>query len=205
VEDLGPDDTGLRDKQHRITAKVAVMTRHAGNVTHLFAPEPGAGPKELLNIRRLVEYVLLELHPYANSEGVTLRPNLADVEPIIFNKDSALQALGNVIHNAIRYSHRGGVVKIVLFLLNPTENAGAGLCVDVEDTGIGIREEDQEKIFELSVRGDGLIKPGSGLGLYLAREAMRRQGGDLILVRSSLNQGTVFRVFFPYATVEFEA
>ena len=73
------------------------------------------------------------------------------------------------------------------------------IYVEVKDTGKGIREEDQDKIFELRVRGDGLIEPGSGLGLYCAREAARRQGGDVILVSSSLNQGSVFRITFPYS------
>ena len=78
------------------------------------------------------------------------------------------------------------------------------IYVEVKDTGKGIKEEDQDKIFELSVRGDGLIEPGSGLGLYCAREAARRQGGDVILVSSSLNKGSVFRIIFPYSDIDSE-
>jgi signal transduction histidine kinase len=204
VEELGPDDIGLRDKQHRITAKASEMVRRADNIMDLFAPEPLAGPMELLNIKRLVLSVLLELGVDADYKGVTLRHELADAEPVTFHRHSALRALGNVIENAIKYSHRGGVVRVTLFLHNPAEGTDTWLCVDVKDNGIGIPEEDQDRIFELRVRGDGLIEPGSGLGLYVAREAMRRHGGDLILVSSSPNQGSVFRLLFPYSPIELE-
>lgn len=203
LEELGEEQNDLRDKQHRITAKANEMAQHADNITHLFAPEPGALPKELLSIRRFVEHVLLELYLYAQSRGVILMPDLHDMEPVALNRDSALLVLRNVIHNAIRYSHRGGVVKIALFLRTPEEETGEGICVDVKDSGIGIREEDQDKIFDLRKRGDGLIEPGSGLGLFCAREAARRMGGDVILVSSSLNQGSVFRVIFPYGNGDF--
>ena len=73
------------------------------------------------------------------------------------------------------------------------------IYIEVKDTGRGISEEDQNRIFEPRVRGDGLIESGHGLGLYLARRAARRQGGDVILVRSSPNQGSVFRILLPYS------
>jgi signal transduction histidine kinase len=72
------------------------------------------------------------------------------------------------------------------------------VAVEVRDRGRGIREEERERIFELRERGDGLIEPGSGLGLYAARQAARRQGGDVVLVRSGPNQGSVFKATFPY-------
>jgi len=72
------------------------------------------------------------------------------------------------------------------------------IYIEVKDTGKGIKEEDQEKIFDLNIREDGLIKPGSGLGLYLARKTARYQGGDVILVHSSPNQGSLFRIILPY-------
>ena len=147
--------------------------------------------------------MLLELYLYAQSQGVALMPNLHDMEPIAFNRDSILLALRNVIHNAIKYSPRGRVVEIDLSLEKAEEGPGKMICVEVKDTGKGIRAEEQDKIFELNKRGDGLIEPGSGLGLYLAREAARRQGGDVILVSSSLGQGSVFRVILPYGNGDF--
>jgi signal transduction histidine kinase len=199
LEGLEEEQNVLRDKQNRIVAKAQELTQHADNILDVFAPERDELQKELLSMRRLVEHVLLELYPYAQSKGVTLRPNLEDVEPTVLDRNLTSQALRNVIHNAIKYSHPGGVVEIDLSLEAGEEGAEKTICIEVKDTGKGIREEDRDKVFGLRRRANGLIEPGSGLGLYCAREAARRQGGDLILVSSSLNQGSVFKVTLPYS------
>jgi signal transduction histidine kinase len=196
---LEEEQNVLRDKQDKIIIKAQDLTQHAVNTMDVFALERNKSQKELLSIKQLIEYALLELYHYAESKGVILRPSLQDVEPTMLDKYPTLKALMNVIHNAIKYSLPGGVVETALFLdigvLKGTEKA---ICIDVKDTGKGIKEQDQDKIFDLRVRGDGLIEPGSGLGLYCAREAARSQGGDVILVSSGLNQGSIFRIMFPY-------
>jgi signal transduction histidine kinase len=202
LEGLSEAQGSLRDKQNEIIAKAQELAQHADNILDIFAPEQKEIQKELLNIRGLVEGVLVELYLYAESKRVTLRTNLADVEPTLLHRGLTLRSVKNLIHNAIRYSYPGGVVEITLALKRAErKNPGKVIWVEVKDTGKGIREEDQGKIFELRVRGDGLIETGSGLGLYLARQAARRQGGDVILVHSSLNQGSVFRIILPYTAM----
>lgn len=202
LEGLSEAQDSLRARQHEIIAKAQVLDQHADNIMDVFAPDQDELPRELLNVRGLVEGVLVELYLYAESRRVTLRTHLADVDPTLLNRDLTLRSVKNVIHNAIRYSHPGGVVDITLTLnRNKRKNPGKVIWVEVKDTGQGIPEEEQGTIFELGVRGDGLIQTGSGLGLYLARQAARRQGGDVILVRSSLNQGSVFRIILPYTAM----
>jgi signal transduction histidine kinase len=201
LEGLGEEQSVLRDKQNNIIATADELTQRAENIVDLFAPEGDKLQKELLSMRRLVESVLVGLFRYARSEGVTLMPKLDDVEPSVLDRHWTLVALNNVIRNAIKYSFPGGVVEIGLSPERGEGGAWAWICTEVKDTGKGIPEEDQEQIFELRKRADGLIEPGSGLGLYLARMAARRQGGDVILVRSNLNQGSVFRILLPYRGV----
>jgi len=202
LEGLSEAQDSLRARQNEIIAKAQVLDQHADNILDVFAPERDEPPKELLNIRGLIEGVLVELYLYAESKRVTLRTHLADVEPTLLHRDLTLRSVKNVIHNAIRYSHPGGVVDIALTLnRNKRKNPGKVICVEVKDTGKGIKGEDQDTIFDLNVRGDGLIQTGSGLGLYLARQAARRHGGDVILVHSSLNQGSVFRIILPYTAM----
>jgi signal transduction histidine kinase len=200
LEGLSEAQDSLRDKQHAIIAEAQKLDQHADNILDVFAPEQEEPQRELLNIRGLVEGVLVKLYLYAESKRVTLRTNLADVEPTLLNRDLTLRSVKNVIHNAIRYSYPGGVVETTLTLRRARrKNRGKVIWVKVKDTGSGISEEKQGTIFELRVRGDGLIQTGSGLGLYLARQAARRQGGDVILVRSGLNKGSVFKIILPYS------
>ena len=67
-----------------------------------------------------------------------------DGEPVLLNRNLILQALKNVVHNAIKYSYQGGVVGIALFL----EESGMGrsICVEVRDSGKGVREEDGDRV-----------------------------------------------------------
>jgi signal transduction histidine kinase len=199
LDGLEEDQIVLREKQDLIIAKAQELLQSARNALDLSEPEEGELEKELLNVKGLVEMVLRELYLYAHSKGVKLLASLADVEPTMLERYSTSDILRNIIHNAIKYSFRGGVVETVLSIrTGMLEGSEKAICIDVKDTGKGIPKEQQDKIFGRGVRGHGSIEPGRGLGLYLARRAARRQGGDVILVRSSPNQGTVIRILLPY-------
>lgn len=200
LEGLGKEQTALRDKQDGIIAKSNELQQHSMNIPYVFAFEPHKLKKELLNIRQLIESVLLELFPYAESQGVTLRPNLADIEPIFLDRDLTKLAIRNLVHNAIKYSERGRVVEIILTVEEGGASQEKEAVITIKDSGRGIKDDDKDSLFELNMRGDGLIETGSGLGLYCTRRAARLQGGDVILESSSPNQGSVFTVRFPYET-----
>ena len=204
LEELPRDQLALRDKQNRIIAIAQELIQHANNIMDLYAPEPESPQQQMLDFRLLVEEVLRASLHQADSGPVRLISRLVDIEPVLLCRDLTWQSLTNVIRNAIKYSHPGGVVETVLFLQEKDPHGGPGksICVDVKDTGKGIKEEDRDRIFELRTRADGLVEPGSGLGLYLARRAARRQGGDVILVSSKVNEGSTFRIILPYGAGE---
>jgi signal transduction histidine kinase len=189
---LRPDQIDLREKQKSIAALAYELLRHAENVVGLFVLEPELPERELVNLPGLIDKVLAELFPFAETQGVTLRRELAMLEPTQGNRYLMSQIFANVIHNAIKYSMPGGVVNVKMYLQDEM------IRVDVHDRGRGVEEQDKTRIFELRTRGDGLIQPGSGLGLYYARELARLHGGDLVLVESRVNQGSTFRVLLPY-------
>ena len=201
LEDLPKDQLALRDKQNQITATVQELKQHAKNIMDLYALPQESLQQEMLIFRHLVESVLAKLiEDYAENKAVRLLPNLIDIKPVLLNRDLTLQSLENVIQNAIKYSKPGGVVEVTLSLSDKGPKGGREkwIWIDVKDTGQGIKEEDWEKIFELRRRANGLVEQGSGLGLYLAREAARRQGGDVILVCSKVNEESTFRIILPY-------
>lgn len=101
------------------------------------------------------------------------------------------EALFNVVDNAVKYTPSGGQVTI-------SARSFDFFCrVDVEDTGPGIPEEEQGKIFNRFYRekASGGTE-GLGLGLYLAREILTRQGGHIRVV-SSPGKGCVFSLYLP--------
>ena len=101
------------------------------------------------------------------------------------------EALCNVVDNAVKYTPAGGRVTISAQLLD-------SFCrVDVADTGPGIPEEEQGAVFDRFYRGTGTrAADGLGLGLYLAREILSKQGG-YIKVASRPGEGSIFSLYLP--------
>jgi signal transduction histidine kinase len=111
------------------------------------------------------------------------------------------QILTNVLDNALKFTHHGHV-GLVVRPINADDRggpAGAGVEFVVSDTGIGIREEDQESVFESYRQVDGSMTRrygGNGLGLAICRELTVLMGGS-ISVQSQFGVGSTFVVRIP--------
>lgn len=109
-----------------------------------------------------------------------------------FDRKWTAEAVGNLVDNAIKYTPKGGLVEI------SARRYSFFVCIDIRDTGIGIREEEIPKIFGRFYRGMAVEdEPGAGIGLFLAREIIRAQKG-YIKVSSKPGEGSVFSVFLPF-------
>jgi signal transduction histidine kinase len=107
------------------------------------------------------------------------------------DRDRLRQVLTNLIDNAVKYSPAGGQVRVAV---HPSDGR---LIIDVIDRGPGIAREDQIVIFEKFGRSNsGQSKPGTGLGLFIARSIAEAHGGALA-VRSDPNAGSVFSLELP--------
>lgn len=105
------------------------------------------------------------------------------------------QVFGNLLSNAIKYSPDGGNI----FVNVSSREDRAHALITIRDSGIGIPQEQQGKLFSRFVRADNARERsigGTGLGLYLCREILARHGGRIWL-DSQLNQGSVFSVELP--------
>lgn len=100
------------------------------------------------------------------------------------------EALANLIDNAIKYTEQGGVtVKVRQYELF--------VCIEVADTGTGIPEEEQAKIFGRFYRSPEVAdQAGVGIGLYLAREILKQESGYM-KVSSKEDEGAVFSMYLP--------
>ncbi len=118
-------------------------------------------------------------------------PRFVEADPYKFR-----QILINLIGNAIKYTDTG-TVTLWLNVKKHDEADKMWLICEVEDTGVGISPEDQEKIFEPFVQvGKNSAQKGTGLGLPITKKYLSLMGGTLS-VRSKTNQGSFFRIELP--------
>lgn len=124
-----------------------------------------------------------------------------NIGSVIVDEKRLKQAIINVIRNAINFTPQGG--KITLSAKRKKE----GLEIEVQDTGIGIPEEDRRRIFEPFERAQGgphenrLSRSGAGLGLSLVKNIIALHGGSVVL-ESEPQKGTKVRIFIPFVAVE---
>ncbi|MBT6045245.1 MAG: hypothetical protein HOG49_00345 [Candidatus Scalindua sp.] len=102
------------------------------------------------------------------------------------------QIITNFVSNAIKFTEKGSVNVCVL------QNSGSAIEISVADTGIGIRKKDMNKLFKAFSRIyiDGVIKEGTGLGLYLSRKISDLLGCE-IKAESEFGKGSVFTLTLP--------
>jgi signal transduction histidine kinase len=109
--------------------------------------------------------------------------------PVRLGSDTVLQILGNLVDNACKYGPEDGSV----WLLG--ERDGSDAVLAVEDEGAGVPPGERERVFERFTR----LEPGRGLGLglYIARQLARAQGGDLVVTDARVAGGARFELRLP--------
>lgn len=144
-----------------------------------------------VNCSGVVTMVVRDLRLLASSNDITIVDSIADECYIFGNEDELYQVAYNLIENAIKYNNPGGSVFVTV------QSEGSRVKLTVRDTGSGIPQEDLGKIFDRFYRVDkarSREKGGSGIGLSIVNEGVKRYGGEIKV--DSSPEGTVFTVFF---------
>ncbi|MBK1887123.1 CHASE domain-containing protein [Marinobacter sp. DY40_1A1] len=142
----------------------------------------------------------------AEEKGLKLRVNIAPSTPRCVTGDlmRISQICTNLVGNAIKFTHEGSVSVSIGF--NSTDKTHGVLKITVKDTGIGIREEDQQRVFENFRQADestSRVFGGSGLGLAISNHLAKLMDATLSL-ESAENQGSKFTLMIPVALAENE-
>lgn len=144
--------------------------------------------KEEVNLKEIALEVLDRAVSRANEKKVTFNLNLRDVLVLGDNK-WLKEALLNIIENGIKYSREESTINISI------EKGEIFSYIEIEDYGIGIREENINNIFKRFFREDDVYHiEGVGIGLYLARNIIEQIEG-FIKVESTKGKGSTFRVY----------
>ena len=168
----------------RITEKLLTLTRLDT------APAAAAVPVDVGAVVERVEHMLT---PLARAVEVGLELRLQPGCLIAATEDELYQIAFNLMENAVKYNLPGGKVYVTL------QGDARQVRLRVEDTGVGIPEEDLPKIFDRFYRVDkarSRAAGGTGLGLSIVWDTVRRYGGT-VTARRREPEGTCFEVVFP--------
>lgn len=125
---------------------------------------------------------------------------IADKDLVSVDRDEIIQAVTNLMRNSLQSlidSGKNTTTKKILTIRTSVSNNH--IFVDIEDNGVGITFENQEKLFESSFTTKSPDE-GTGLGLSISRRFIRNYGGDIELVSSLANEKTIFRISIPLKT-----
>ncbi len=141
------------------------------------------------NIYPILKQVKQQFASKAAKKGLALIVNPTEAAAC-FDIKWTSEALCNLVDNAIKYTNNGKItISVIAYEMF--------IRIDVADTGIGISEEEQAKIFSRFYRSNmNAYEEGVGIGLYLAREILKNEKG-YIKVSSEVGKGSVFSVFLP--------
>jgi signal transduction histidine kinase len=200
-EGVGP----INDEQRVFLSRVASSCEYLErlvedllDLARLRAGEVSVRPAEV-DLRALVKRVVDSLRQRIMDAEIGLRVDLApEVSRLVVDPTRLSQVVQNLVDNAVKFSHRGGVVEI------RAAREGGSVIISVADSGPGIAPEEQEAIFREFYRGRGehaQPRTGAGLGLAISRRVARLLGGDLT-VSSEHGRGSTFYLRLPYVLAE---
>jgi PAS domain S-box-containing protein len=170
--------------------QIATMVDTMLTMTRLDSGEPLQ--LDSVDTRELVDQIKTSVEGLARVRGQTIAVTHHEPVPVILGDESQLfQALRHLADNAVRYTSSGGEVHLI------TRSGQGEVIVEVHDTGMGIPENEQGRIFERFYRvNEARTASGLGLGLPIAHKIIENHGGH-IEIESVPGRGSIFRVHLP--------
>ncbi|MEM7455368.1 MAG: ATP-binding protein [Planctomycetota bacterium] len=179
-----------------INAEATRLARFIDDLLSISSVETGSltVSRENVDLSRMLQEIIGKIKPTLDKKQIELEVSLPEKLPEVqLDKDKIQVCLVNLLGNAAKYTPEGGRVEVVVKMLEDV------LTVAVQDTGVGISEEELPRIFDKFFRSDNEYvrsETGTGLGLSLAREIVQLHGGE-ITVESENDKGSTFSVTLP--------
>jgi signal transduction histidine kinase len=206
----GPVSGGQAKQLGRIRASGEHLTSLVNEILDLAKIEAGRMAVEPTNgvANDAVDAALALIRPQAAQKGVELIGRTDDEQRVEYMGDPqrVQQILANLLSNAVKFTASGGQVSIRCGVEKRRDGTGERrdaewACIVVEDTGVGIAQQDIERVFDPFVQVDvGYTRShgGTGLGLTISRGLAQMMGGE-ITVESTLGSGSRFSLWLPVA------
>lgn len=172
--------------------KLGLMLDGLGKISQLETELIQLHPQKV-SLQQLLTQAVNSVIMKAVEKEIELEVELSEESFVLVDKKWTLEALGNVLENAIKYSPKKTTVVVQTSLLITY------VLVEVKDQGPGIPKEEQNKIYQRFYRGKNSASvEGSGVGLYLTRKIIEEQGGT-VLVKRRQPRGSNFQLTLPLA------
>jgi len=187
------------EKRHALYDEVVQLSNHMGKMiddllTLSRLDHVNVMPVSSIEVNQIIREIDKNIRPLVENRGLTLALEL-ESRPLEVqgNADDLTRALSNLIDNAIYYTPQGGRIRV------QTETNSQEAVIRIIDTGIGISDADQTRIFERFFRASNaraVDSTGTGLGLAIVKRVIERHHGR-IQVASQLGVGTTFTIYLP--------
>jgi len=197
---LGDINERQRDALQRGRAAAEHLLALINDILDLAKIEAGKMPLHLeeVELRDVISEVAQQIEPMVRKKTLEFVIDIGlDCPTLHTDRTKVRQVLLNLLSNAVKFTNRGRVSVVARCAA-----AGEGVCIDVVDTGIGIREKDLQAIWEDFRQVDQSRTReygGTGLGLSITRKLLDRLGGR-VSVGSQYGEGSVFSVVLPLRT-----
>ena len=178
------------------THRLETMVENILDLTRMDRQSLRVSP-ELLEAEEIIAQVLQVYEETAQKRAIELRNHVrGELPPLWADKNHLIQMLTNLVDNALKYTPRGGQVWVAAREIDVDSHHM--LEIAVGDTGVGIEEDEQSKVFDRFYRGSNNTSSstGTGLGLAIVQELMMHHGGKVTL-NSRTGEGSVFTLQFP--------
>ncbi|TFH35253.1 MAG: PAS domain-containing protein [Dehalococcoidia bacterium] len=186
----------LKDYLGRIEVEVDRLAQMVDELGELSLIETGQVKLQqvLLQVGPLIHAAVERLEAQAARSGLKVAVDVSGDLPDVYGDERRLeQVMLNLLHNAVKFTPEGGSLRVFA-----AESEG-GVTVSVQDSGVGVAEEDLERIFERFYKSDrSRSSTGTGLGLAIARHIVELHGGR-IRAESVEGQGSTFSFTLPIA------
>lgn len=205
--DVLAEANNLEDKQHRYVSNIQTSGRHLmaliNDILDLAKIESGKMELQLVqfDLADFIERQVSIMQPLADRKNIELTHSVsAELEDVFQDRGKLQQILNNLLSNALKFTPEGGRVSV---RVRPQDDELMEILVI--DTGVGIRLEDQEQVFEKFRQGkavpgqrDAITREygGTGLGLSIVKELTRLLGGEVFL-ESEFGKGSTFGIRIP--------